>query len=260
VRTLEEYKKIYWLWVRFLQLSDDYKKYCRMLAGSQEYSDAEYEEYESRFYRIYDFFGRIDDQYDEENFNNWWEDSEIFKRLQRYERNVFRIDEEIERYSRLLSEDIIEREGRPRKRLQHNIIKNKLEELLGEGPRSITLIVHINDSVTNLAESFKTALKEHRSRNPTRTRDTRRSFIPLPHGKFSLPKLELYLKFYKSYRDNKGQIPEGQLWRHIINEVYPDSIPEHHNVQPELYEKYFRYAQRGEKIKNNAETGHPFPW
>jgi len=191
LRTLEEYKEIYKLWIKFLRLSEGYNGYCRL--RREESPDAAHKAYGNRFLRIYSFFGDVQPG----NFEEWWAKAKVEKAIEKYNEKAFLIDGEIQRYATVLDNRLMENPSARRVRIPVNLIRDQLGELLGEGPRSITLIVHTDYGIKELQKAVGEVIAKHK--NPGRPFSQNRIFIPFPHGQFSTSNIEMYFKAYSLY-------------------------------------------------------------
>lgn len=245
---VSDQKRIYELWWKYLQQSDDYKKWLKTYA--QEYDDLLHskppiligKKFDPKWTTLYDLIGNVHTV----SFDEWWAKKE------RQLNNSTPIDHYENWAGREVNHCWINMKVRPSDPEEfEKQFRKEFVERMKKSP-DLYIIVNPDGDLKTLKAGFRTMVNQKRKENQDFYRMIREFRLPIA-GKLRIDELEKYLSvFIFKERQHKS-------WKEIISLVSP-----HYNSEDSetIYEEarriHQRYLQNAKAIIRNVELGR-FP-
>lgn len=241
-------KRVYELWWKYLQQSDDYKKWLKIYA--EEYDNLKHSKppilipakFDPKWTTLYDLIGNVHTV----SFEKWWK-----RKKERMDN-----DPDIQDYGDWAGRDInfcwINMKEKPSHLEEfEKQFRNEFVERMKKS-RLLHIVVDPDGDLKTIKAIFLEMLKQKRKENQDFYRIMREYKRPIT-GKVRIDELQKYLKvFVLKERDNKS-------WKEIISLVSPNyDFSPSGSTYEEARRIHQRYLQKARTIIRNVEIGH-FP-
>jgi hypothetical protein len=273
----EAYRDTYELWVKFLQESKKYSRYCekkRGIAMNKTFAAiarsgrrraiafaADQRKHKWSLPEMYEIFGDVFENYD---FEVWWQDTMLrLLKLRQSRTTLLPIKEityYIDVYAQAIKDSLCAMCGQRESNVSIEKIENLLRDLFKERKGFIALQIDTHHPLPRLQEKFATIITKHQGRTgmtPLEQKKFVNLLVPTPIPKRlsdgdQISAVKKYLTIYKLKQPDK-------TFKDVIQQLEPNLFYEnssylldHKQYVEQEYITHNRYARN---LKRNAEQG-----